>query len=118
MTKKVIFEYYDEKEFKNFLYSLPNKEAAKLLVTINKISEYGLLIAQEQQWVKKLENNLFEIRSIYGSDITRALYFHKSGKYYVITHGFKKKKQKTPDFEKDHAKNIRKRVLKRNKNEN
>lgn len=82
MKEKVVFEYYDKDEFRVFWRKLPHKEAVKLLVTIEKISKLGLLIAQEQQWIKKLESNLFEIRSHYGNNSARAIYFHKEGKYY------------------------------------
>ncbi|WP_278952832.1 hypothetical protein [Lactobacillus apis] len=53
MKENVVFEYYDEYEFCAF-WIVPCKEAVKLLVTIGKISKYGLLVVQEQQWVKKL----------------------------------------------------------------
>lgn len=118
MKEKAVFEYYDRDEFLTFLRELPRKEAAKLLVTIEKISKFGLLIAQEQQWVKKLETNLFEIRSHHGSNSVRAIYFHKEGKYYVITHGFKKKTNKTPIKEIARAKAIRTKFLGSDNDEN
>lgn len=104
MKEKVVFEYYDKDEFRVFWRKLPHKEAVKLLVTIEKISKFGLLIAQEQQWIKKLESNLFEIRSHYGN-------------HYIITHGFKKKSNKTPMREIAHAKAIRTKFLKDDSNE-
>lgn len=61
--KKIEFDYYDWVEFKLFLEQLPDKDAAKLVATIQKIEENGLLITERQEWVKKLENNLYEIRS-------------------------------------------------------
>lgn len=48
MKEKAVFEYYDKDEFRVFWRKLPHKEAVKLLVTIEKISKFGLLIAQEQ----------------------------------------------------------------------
>ena len=53
MKEKAVFEYYDKDEFCVCGRKLPHKEAVKLLVTIEKISKFGLLIAQEQQWIKK-----------------------------------------------------------------
>lgn len=67
--KKIEFDYYDWDEFKLFLEQSPNKDAAKLVATIQKIEENGLLIAERQEWVKKLENNLYEIRSKRASNI-------------------------------------------------
>lgn len=48
---------------------------------------------------KKLETNLYEIRSKHASNIQRAIYFHWENNKYVITHGFTKKQQKTPKHE-------------------
>lgn len=86
-------------EFKKYLDSLPDKNADKLLAVINNIEEQGLAIAERQKWIKKLESNLYEIRSKYSSNIQRAIYFHWENNKYVITHGFTKKTQKTPNRE-------------------
>ena len=83
-------------EFKNFLDQLSDKDAAKLIATIQNIETYGLIISERQQWIKKLESNLYEIRSQRSSNIQRALYWTK----YVITNSFTKKSQKTPESEK------------------
>ena len=79
-----------------------------LLATISLIQEHGLLIAQRMEWVKKLDNDIFEIRSKVSSNIQRALYFHVIGDRYIITHGFTKKTQKTPTSEIRHAKELKK----------
>lgn len=94
--KRLEFEYYNWSEFETFLNQLPSKDAAKLYATINNIEINGLEIAQRQKWVKKLEANLFEIRSRQASNIQRALYFHWENNHYIITHGFAKKSQRTP----------------------
>ena len=110
--KKLNFESYQRPnghdEFIEWLSKLPDKDQAKLLLVIDESEEKGLLIARKMQWVKKLENNLFELRSKVSTNIQRALYFHAEGDTYVITHGFTKKTQKTPTKEKEHAKIIRK----------
>lgn len=98
--KKLFFDYYDWAEFQRFLDSLPSKDAVKLTKLISKIEIYGLAVAQCQEWTKKLEDNLFEIRSQFGSNIQRAIYFHVSRNQYLITHGFTKKRNKTPESEK------------------
>lgn len=97
--KVINFDYYDWNEFEDYLDSLPDKDAAKLLAVINNIEEQGLSVAERQKWTKKLETNLYEIRSKYASNIQRAIYFHWENNRYIITHGFSKKTKKTPKRE-------------------
>lgn len=111
--KKIEFDYYDWDEFKAFLEQLPDKDAAKLIAIIQKIEENGLIVAERQLWVKKLENNLYEIRSKRASNIQRALYFQVQGTNYVITNAFTKKAQKTPESEKKLARNRRNQYFNR-----
>lgn len=114
IKKKLEFHYYEENgqcEFEEFLESLPESDQAKLLAVISNIEEFGLAIAARMEWVKKIEKNLFEIRSKKGSNIQRALYFHVIDNHHLITHGFTKKQDKTPENEKDHAKLIREKYL-------
>ncbi|WP_425324898.1 type II toxin-antitoxin system RelE/ParE family toxin [Lentilactobacillus diolivorans] len=87
--------------------TLPNKDSAKLLSTIDKVQSNGMLIAQRLKWVRKLDFNLYELRSKVSSNIQRAIYFHVEDERYVITHGFTKKTQKTPLKEINHAKTLR-----------
>lgn len=87
---------------------MPDKDAAKLLAVINNIEEQGLAIVERQKWIKKLEPNLYEIRSKRASNIQRAIYFHWEQNSYVITHDCTKKTQKTPRCE------IRKGLSRRN----
>jgi phage-related protein len=95
-------------EFEEFLNSIPEKDSAKLLATISKTEEHGLLVAQnEWSGLKKLDSDLYELRSKVGSNIQRAIYFQKVGNEYLITHGFTKKQQRTPKSEIDHAKSVR-----------
>jgi phage-related protein len=96
-------------EFEDFLDSLSEKDAAKLLAVISKVETLGLQIAIRMQWVRKLEDDLYELRSQQGRDIQRAIYFHVGANCYVITHGFTKKSQRTPAREIRHAKELRRR---------
>ncbi len=64
------------------------------------IETYGLHVAERQKWTKKLEKNLYEIRSKWASNIQRAIYFQSKDNKYIITNGFIKKSQKTPASEK------------------
>jgi len=98
-------------EFEDYLDSLPDKDAAKLLAVITAVEEHGLIVSARMQWTKKLENGLYELRSKQGSDIQRVIYFQKVKTEYLITHGFTKKTQKIPIAEIEHAKAMRKRYL-------
>lgn len=71
------------------------------------IETYGLHVAERQKWTKKLENNLYEIRSKRASNIQRAIYFQSKDNKYIITNGFTKKSQKTPASEKKIARDRR-----------
>ena len=105
------FEFYTRpngrNEFMEFYKNLTQKDRAKLLAVIAMIEEHGIQKAIQMKWVKKLEDNLFEIRSKQGSDIQRVLYFHAVKGRFVITHGFTKKSQATSKREIQRAKRIR-----------
>lgn len=96
-------------EFEDFLDSLTAEEADKLLMVIRAIEEHGLQVARKLKWVNKIENNLYEIRTEQNKHWLRGLYFKAEGSRYIITHGFKKKTNKTPEKEKKHAREVRKR---------
>ncbi|MCD2255745.1 type II toxin-antitoxin system RelE/ParE family toxin [Lactobacillus sp. CC-MHH1034] len=110
--KKVTFESYrrpnGHDEFVEWLSKIPTKDSAKLLRVIHETEENGLLVTQRLQWIKKLDTNLYELRSKVSSNIQRALYFHVDGTRYIITHGFTKKQNKTPLSQIQHGKTLRK----------
>ena len=62
---------------------------------------------------KNLGDGIFELRTIQGNNIVRNLYFFIIGKKIIITHGFRKKTQKTPPEEIAKAKNCREDYKKR-----
>ncbi|QVI35035.1 addiction module toxin RelE [Lacticaseibacillus chiayiensis] len=95
-------------EFKEWLYALPEKDAAKLLRVIEETEKNGMLVAQRLNWAKKISSNLYEIRNNVASKIQRTLYFHVTDNRYIITHGFTKKTNQTPTAEKKHAEELRK----------
>ena len=100
-------------EFTDFMSSLAIKDRAKLYALISTIEEQGMEIAKKMQWVKKLRDGIFEIRSRQGTDIQRTLYFHEVGTQYVITHGFSKKTDAVPENEIEHAKKLRDDYIKK-----
>jgi phage-related protein len=121
MKKKVEFDWVcradGTSEFEDYLDGIPRKDAAKLLAVIHNTEAEGIAVAIKMRWVKKLESGLYELRSKQGSDIQRAIYFHKSGTRYVITHGFTKKTQRTPPREIEHALEMRRFYEKGKQNE-
>lgn len=104
-------------EFIEYLESLPKKERAKLQLAIKTTEEVGLQTASRLLLVKKLDTNLYELRSRQGKTFQRGLYFHVVGSDYVITHGFSKKTNKTPQKEINHAIDLRAEFYKNYKEE-
>lgn len=96
---KALVDINGRSEFEEFLNSLSDKDFAKTLYTIESIENEGILIAINMQWVKKLRDDIFEIRIKQGSNIQRVLYFHKIENNYIIIHGFTKKTDKVPPKE-------------------
>lgn len=107
-----IFRFYDKKEFFKFLDSLENDDSSALASTIENIQLYGIQEAIKHRWVKRLEKNLYEIRSHSSSNNQqRAIYFKTEKGVYVISHGFVKKKEKTPLKEKKKGVDRRKKYF-------
>lgn len=116
MEKLAEFEFLivnGQSEIVNFIESLDKRDREKLLITIDKIEEYGIEVAKKMKWVKKLDKEIFEIRSSFGNNIQRCLYFQKVDNIYLITHGFTKKTQKTPKKEIEHAQYLMKQYKER-----
>jgi phage-related protein/DNA-binding transcriptional regulator YiaG len=93
------FDYDDWDDFIKELAKLPRKEQAKMLGRITKIEKYGLMMAFQKQWIKKVDDNLFEIRIHFSNGISRSIYFRDALGRYVITQTFIKKTQRTPKSE-------------------
>lgn len=109
MEKLAEFEFLfinGKSEALYFIEELNRIDREKLLITIEKIETHGLEVAKKMQWIKKLDNEIFEIRSKVGTNIQRCLYFKKVDNVFLITHGFTKKTQKTPKNEITRAKNL------------
>lgn len=94
-------------EFAEFMLSLPVKQRQKMQAVIEITEEKGLLVASHMLLVKKLDNNLYELRARQGKQYQRGLYFHVVGNEYLITHGFSKKTNQTPQREIEHAIELR-----------
>lgn len=102
-------EFYDKADgtepAKDFILSLDTKMQAKVLRTVSLLREAGPSL--REPYSKSLSDGIFEIRTKFGSDITRVLYFFVVGKKIILTNGFIKKTQKTPPAEIELAKQYR-----------
>ena len=81
-----------------FLDSLNAKQAQKILWVLKAVQE---LPQVPKQYFKKLEGpgDLWEVRAEFGGDAFRLLGFWDAGRLVILTNGFAKKAQKTPERE-------------------
>ena len=107
--------FYDKPDgtepVKDFLDSLDTKMRAKMLRTVLLLAENGTQL--REPYSKPLDDRIFELRAKVGTDISRVLYFFMIGKKVILTNGFIKKTQKTPNVELEKAKLYRKEYLSR-----
>ena len=66
-----------------------------------------------EPYSKHLSEGIFELRAKVGSDISRVLYFFYIDQHIILTNGFVKKTQKTPQQEIEKAKEYRADYLRR-----
>lgn len=82
---------------KEFIDSLELKAQTKVYDALNLLRVFGIKISSPH--IKKVTGTqLWELR-ILGEDSIRVLYITLTGKTFLILHGFKKKKDKTPPKE-------------------
>ncbi len=114
MKKTVVFyrTKKDECPVQEFLDSLPGKVAQKVLWVLNLLEELDTV---PSSYFKKLVNTdeIWECRIQAGSNTYRILCFQENNSIVVLTHGFAKKTQKTPQSEIDRAEEYRKDYLRR-----
>lgn len=81
-----------------FLDSLNAKQTQKILWVLKVEQE---LPQVPKQYFKKLEgtDDLWEVRAEFGGDAFRLLGFWDAGRLVILTNGFAKKTQKTPERE-------------------
>lgn len=94
-----------------FIYSLPQKLQAKTIRELKLLAKHGTDLRGES--TKHINDGIFEVRVKQSSNITRVLYFFKKDKKIILTNGFLKKTQKTPQSEIDLAKKYRTEYLSR-----
>jgi phage-related protein len=81
-----------------FLDSLGPKQAQTVAWVLKLVKE---LLLVPKQYLKKLEgtDELWEVRAEFGGDAFRLLGFWDAGNLIILTNGFAKKTQKTPNRE-------------------
>jgi len=110
-------EYYEKEDgtfpAEEFILSLDSKMQAKMFRELDLLETFGNQLREPHS--KPLGDGIYEIRAKVASDITRVLYFFVVNKKIILTNGFVKKTQKTPDNEIALAQKYRKDYLERNK---
>ena len=101
----------EEKNTCEFLDSLEPKMNAKMVGLMEILEEKGYSL--REPYSAPLEDGIFELRAVQGSNISRALFFFYVEGRIVITHGFIKKTQKTPRAQIELAKKYRADFLRR-----
>ena len=96
-----VVEYYEKADgsrpAEEFILSQDNKMQAKIFAALELLELKGP--ALREPFSKPLGDGIFEVRAKQGSDISRVLYFFVVGKRVILTNGFIKKTQKTPQEE-------------------
>lgn len=108
--KVIFFEKNDgTAPAEEFLLSLDIKMRAKLAKEIALLQDVGNEL--REPYSKHLDDGIFELRAQQGSNISRVLYFFVINEKIILTNGFIKKTQKTPDKEIRLAKKYRETYL-------
>lgn len=94
-----------------YLDALDAKLRSKTLRSLALLKEYGMKLREPES--KHLQRGIYELRSSFGSETGRVLYFFMQGDTAVVTHGFKKKTRKTPRKEIARALSMRADYLER-----
>jgi phage-related protein len=90
---------------REFVDSLDDKGAARTEAFIERLRIYGNRM--QGKFVKKLTNDIFELRIKQFDRIFRVLFFYQPGMLIVITSGFQKKTEQTPQSEITRAEQLR-----------
>jgi len=90
---------------REFVDALDDKGAARIDAFIERLRIYGNRM--QGKFVKKLTNDIFELRIKQFDRIFRVLFFYQPGMLIVITSGFQKKTEQTPQSEITRAEQLR-----------
>ena len=83
----------------DFIRALPKPERAEIGWGIDDLERLGPMLRMPLSRPLISKENLFELRITGEDNIYRVLYFHFTGRKFVLVHAFVKKVQKTPDKE-------------------
>lgn len=101
LVKLFDVEYYRKNDgtypAEEFILSQDIKMQAKLFRLLELLELKGNEL--RGPYSKSLSDGIFEIRAVQGNNITRVLYFFVIDKKIILTNGFVKKTQKTPESE-------------------
>lgn len=110
MTGEFTIEYVElpngRTPAREFVDSLDDKAAARIDAFIDRLRIYGNRM--QGKFVKKLTDEVFELRVKQFDRIFRVLFFYQPGMLIVITSGFQKKTEQTPPGEIARAEQLRK----------
>src|SRR5580658_612992 len=95
---------------REFVDSLDDQAAARIDAFIERLRIYGNRM--RGKFVKKLTDDIFELRVKQFDRIFRVLFFYQPGMLIVITSGFQKKTEQTPQAEVARAEQLRKLWMK------
>jgi len=95
---------------RDFVGSLDYTAAARVDAFIERLRVYGNRM--QGKFVKKLTDDIFELRVKQFDRIFRVLFFYQPGMLIVITSGFQKKTQQTPPAEIAKAEQLRRLWIK------
>ena len=95
---------------REFVDSLDESAAARIDAFIDRLAVYG--VQMQGKFVKKLTQDIFELRVKQHDRIFRVLFFYQPGRLIVITSGFQKKTERTPPAEIARAERLRRVWLK------
>ena len=95
---------------REFVDSLDDEAAARIDAFVERLRAYGTRM--HGKFVRKLTNEIFELRVKHFDRIFRVLYFYQPGMLIVVTSGFQKKTEDTPRAELERAERLRRLWLK------
>lgn len=86
-----------QKPVHKYIEKLPEKERAKVLDYINKLSHYPEF--RQEPYSRQIKNKLRELKVDFRKNRYRIIYFFNIGKIIILLHAFQKKTAKTPKKE-------------------
>lgn len=86
-----------------FIRPLPRGEKSRIGHSIDELEWRGTSLREPHAKPLKTQDGLYELRITGEDNIYRVLYFHFTGKSFLLLHAFVKKTQKTPSSEMDIA---------------